>query len=126
MAMAIITAARGGVDAHPLEQLGGALGGALAVDAEFDPDDFRELITHRQHRVQACHRILEDHPDTEATDSLEPRVARAHQLLAPEPDTARGDGARTRHEAQQGPKRDALAGPGLAHDAQGLSLAHHE
>ena len=49
---------------------------------------FRDLATNRQHRVERCHRILEDHGDPVAADVAELVLAHLQQILTVKPHLA--------------------------------------
>src|SRR5581483_3697804 len=112
----------GARDLDLLEDRDRLLARLLAGDVLMDQDRFLELPADRLDRVQRGHRVLEDHPDLRAADLPELRRAHAEHLLAVQlhraPDLRR---ARV-DEAHHGQKGDALAGAGLADDAERAAL----
>jgi hypothetical protein len=55
-------------DPHELEHLDRALPGVLPRRPFVDARDLRDLIPHREDRVQRGHRLLEDHGDAIAAN----------------------------------------------------------
>ena len=80
-----------------------------------------QLAPDGEHRVQARHRVLEDHRDLAATDRAQLRVAHVRELGAVEARAAGGDAAGARQDAEQRERRDALAAARLADDAERLA-----
>src|SRR5215218_10086974 len=84
-----------------------------------EPDRLDDLCADRIDRVEARHRLLEDHRDLIAADALHLTLAdlqeiAAAQLDGPALDRALGVG----DEAEDRERRDALAAPALADDAE--------
>ena len=111
--------------------------------------DLRDLVAHRQDRVQGRHRFLEDHRDLAAADLGHPRAVppegtvvpdelrfasepavHSRFVLAPreevdpaEPNGARGDPARRgRDQVHDRERGDGLPAPALADQAEDLAL----
>ena len=111
-------------DAHHLQHIAG-LSPALLLAALFMlVDDLRDLIAHGVDRVQAGHRVLENHRDLAAADLPQTGGLGLEHILALEPDLAAHDLARrVRDEPQDRQGRGSLAGAGLAHQTQALALS---
>jgi len=78
------------------------------------------------HRVEARHRVLEDHRDLATADLAEPARARGQQVLALPERLPRRHRRAARVEAHDREARDALAGAGLADDPERLALVDRE
>src|SRR5207248_9548074 len=95
-------------------------------DVRVQANRLAELVTDLRDRVQARHRVLEDHGDLVAADLAQPLRRRRQEVLAlPE----RGAGGHRRalrvqpHDREAG---DALPRAGLADDAERLALVDRE
>ena len=87
--------------------------------ALMEPHGFRDLVADREHRVQAGHRLLEDHRDVVAADVAHLVLREREQVTPVEPDLPLDDLARRRlDEAHDRVRGDALAAAGLADQAQ--------
>ena len=80
-----------------------------------------DLIADGEHRVQAGHRLLEDHRDAVAADVAHLRRRQVEQVPAVEHDLPGGDAAGRRHQAHHGQRQHRLAAAGLADDAEGAA-----
>ena len=93
---------------------------------------FGDLRADAVHRVQAGHRLLEDHADVAAAHGLHLGFRQRQQIqhlaaIAQQCRAAAHDAARRRAEqAHQSQRGDALAGAGLADDRQGFAGAYPE
>ena len=78
-----------------------------------------DLVPHPLHRVQRCHRVLEDHRHSPAPDALELTLRCRYQVEVAEHGTARKTGIRATgkaHERHRGPTD--LPDPGFAHEPE--------
>ena len=95
-------------------------------DPLVERDRLRDLVAARVDRVERGHRLLEDHRDRVAADVPHLLVGHREEVAAREPDRALDDPAGPLDEPHDRERRDALAAPGLADDAQGLAVADPE
>ena len=95
---------------------GGGAAGALV-----HPDRLGHLVADGEQRVERGHRVLQDHGDALAAHAAHLGVGFLEQVLALEQHPAAGDAGGRRQEAQDGERQRALAGAGLADDAQRLA-----
>ena len=107
--------------AHEPEHVHGALPCIAPGQALVANERLRDLATHRDHRIQRCHRLLEDHRDLASAHLLHLRLGEVQEVVALEAhraarDAARGLGEKT-HDRERGHR---LAAPGLAHHAERL------
>ena len=103
-----------------------------AVLALVQAHRLRDLLAHREHRVERGHRLLEDHRDLGAADRAHRRAVRLHEIEAGavgagELDPAPGDAAAAvldqAHDRQRGHR---FAGARLADDGDGLAGTDRE
>ncbi|KAG1448900.1 hypothetical protein G6F57_016741 [Rhizopus arrhizus] len=78
-----------------------------------------DLVAQGQHRIQARHRLLEDHGDAVAAQRAALAFRQRQQVLAFEQDAARHAGM-PRQQAQQGERGGGLAAAGFADERQPL------
>ena len=89
-------------DADHVEQLGGSFFGAVLVEISVKVQRFSDLATNREHRVERCHRILEDKADLTATDLSKFLGRKLQQILVSELSGATDDFTRRhRNQAKQ-------------------------
>ena len=81
----------------------------------------RDLVPDGEERIQRGHRILQDHRDALAANAPHLDVGLGAEILALEEDLPARDLGRGRQQAQDGQRERALAGAGLAHDAEGAA-----
>ena len=74
-----------------------------------------------KHRVERCHRLLEDDRDRVAADVVHIRQGQGGQLHSVKADAAAGDIAVVVQQAQDAHGGDRLARSGFADDADGAS-----
>ena len=114
-------------DAHQVEHLERPLARRPPRHAHVAHDVLGDLRADRQHRIEAGHRLLEDHRDAMAAQALHLLLAQRRELLALELDRARGDAAGLgRDQAQDRERRHRLAAARFAHDAQRLAARQVE
>ena len=105
-------------DFDPLEELRCASLRLLAAHVEVRLKGLAELPADRQHRIQACHRVLEDHCDLPTPQPAERPIVQLQQVLVCEPRRARVDTTRPRQQTEQRKCGDALAAAGFADDPE--------
>src|SRR5436853_7564867 len=108
-------------NADAVEQLGGAEVRGLAVHAEVRLERLSELTADREHRIQARHRVLEDHRDLVTAQLPHLAILQLDEIASLEGRAAGLHPARARQEAEQRQRGDALAAPGLADDDERLA-----
>ena len=89
-------------------------------------DGARDLVADREDGVERRHRLLEHHGDPGATHPAHGFVVLGEKVLALEEDAAGRDASRRRHQPHDRQRRDALAAPALAHEAQHLAALERE
>ena len=88
------------------------------VGLAMEPERFADLEPNLQGRVQAGHRLLEDHADLVAADLPHAGVVELEQIPAVQQDfSALDHGRRHRQQAHDRARRHALAAAALAHQA---------
>ena len=80
-----------------------------------------DLAPDRQHRIEARHRVLEDHRDLAAADPAQLGVGKPDQIATLEPRAAARHATVPREDPEHGERRDALAAAGLADEAERLA-----
>ena len=111
----------GARDADAVEKLGRALLGLLLGEVEVRLEGLADLPPDGEHRVQARHRVLEDHRDVAAADLPQLGVRKLEKVAVLEHRRARGDLAGAREDAEEREGGDALAAAGLADDPECLA-----
>ena len=113
--------------AHQTQHLDRASRRILVREAAMQHQDLGNLIADGQHRVERCHRLLEDHGDRIASDLAHLRFGQLEQI-APFEDDPPGDRSsrRRRNQAQDRERRDALPAARFAHDRQRLAARDRE
>src|SRR4029078_10578781 len=101
-------------------------GRGLSIQVEVLLDRLPELRPDREHRVEARHRVLEDHRDLLAADAAPGALREADELTAVELDAPRGDPGRPRQDPHRRERSNALAATGLADEAERLARTHVE
>ena len=89
-------------------------------------DGLGDLPADRIDRVEGHHRLLEDHADLGAAQVRKRAVAHRHHILPGELDAARKLRPAGREQPHQGAQGDALAGAGLAQNAEHLARIEGE
>ena len=108
-------------DADAVEQLCSALLRIALVHAEVGFEHLADLAADRQNRVQARHRVLEDHRDLPPADAAELLVGKLQQVPVLEIRRSRGDLAGARQDSEQRERGHALAAARLADDPERLA-----
>src|SRR5215217_3071841 len=126
--MRILVGATGGLgDADEFEHLDGALMGLLLAELFVLDHHFGDLGADGVNRVEAGHRLLEDHADIVAANGAHLLLRKGHEILAAQADPAARDAADLLgQEAHDGEAGHRLAGAGLADDGEGFSRLYHE
>ena len=113
-------------DFHHFHQLHRPCLQRAAAQPLVQPEHFHDLEAHRIARVQAGHRILEDHGDV-AADNAPPRpLADGQQVLAVKLHAVGLDVAVAVQQAHQRHHGDRLAGTGFTDDADDLAGLHRQ
>src|SRR5207253_34319 len=95
--------------------------------AAMDADDFRDLVSDREDRIERGHRLLEHHGDTRAANGAEFLVAKAHDVLALEPYLTAGlDSSGRTDQPQNGHRRHGFPAARLSHESDRLSRRYVE
>src|SRR6266566_8213218 len=113
-------------DAHPAHQLERALGRPGPAEPEVHLRPFGYLSADPHHRVERAHRLLEDHGHLRAAQTVDVGAAQLHQVHPVQPDLTGRDLRLGRQHAEDGAQRHALAGTGLAHQAEGAAPGYVE
>ena len=112
-------------DADEVEQLAGARSSSIAVHVEVDLERLHDLLADRQHRIERCHRLLENHGDVAAPERGHLRFRDFRQVAALEQHAAAGDARGDRmQEAHHGERGDGLARARLSDDRHHFAAAH--
>ena len=114
-------------DAHQRQHLHGAHAGRVAAEALMQPQRLGDLVAHRQHRIEARHRLLEHHADLRCRECRAWRASDSvKRSRAVETDRAGDPAGRLRHEPQDRIRRHRLAAAALADDRHRLAGCHRE
>jgi hypothetical protein len=117
----VVHAALRGRDANPAQHLDGLRAGGGLAELAMDHRRFRELRADPVERVQARHRVLEDHRHLGPAEPAHAAVGHADELLAVDPHLAGHLGRLAVEQAHDRERGDALARAGLADDRQRLA-----
>ena len=121
-------ALQGLVDAHQLQQLGGAVARLAGPHVAVQQQGFGHLVANPVVGVERRHRLLEHHADLGAPDGA--HLARlCPQQFAPakaDPRALAVDARRRGHQARNGKGGDGFARTGLAGQAQGGAGPHRK
>lgn len=108
-------------DAYLVQGRDGGLPGFGPGQPLVVPEHFGDLAADPLERVEAGHRVLEDHGDVMAPDPAELLLGEREQVVAVEEDLAAAvDAGRRRVEAQYGERGGRLPAAGLADDGERL------
>ena len=109
-------------DADQLQNFARTVHRLLGGDLLMQSDDFGDLIADGVHRVKAGHRILEDHGDLVAADTVHAVFRGGDEILAVKEDLAAGIAAsRLLDQLHDGQCHGGLARAGFADQADGLA-----
>jgi len=108
-------------DPDPVEQVAGARVRLLLVHVEVRLQRLADLPADRQDRVQARHRVLEDHRDVAPADLAELVVLQLQEVAPLERRRAGDRAARPRQDPQERERGHALAAAGLPDDPERLA-----
>src|SRR4051794_4790774 len=109
-------------DADEVQHLDGAVLRRAPLDAFMQAQRLAQLAPDRQHRIEAGHRLLEDHADVVAADVAHRALGQRQEIAALKPDRAGDLAGRLGDEAQDRVRGDGLAAAALADDRQRLAL----
>ena len=109
-------------DADEVQHLDGAVLRRPPLEAFVQAQRLAQLASDRQHRVEAGHRLLEDHADVVAADVAHRALGQRQEIAALEPDRAGDLAGRLGDEAQDRVRGDGLAAAALADDRQRLAF----
>ena len=119
-------------DAHLLEQPHRLGARRRARQAEMADERFGDLPADREDRIEAGHRLLEDHRHVATANGAHLRLRERREIAPHQADPPLDPAHPRRQEAHHRQRRDALAGSALADDRQGLArgdlegdVAHH-
>ena len=92
------------------------------------PDEgFVDLAADGEQRVEAGHRLLEDHREPGAAKVRHGGLGQVEQVAALEPDALAGEfGGGAFEQAHDGQRGEGLAGAGLADEAEGFAGVQFE
>ena len=107
-------------NAHLIQQLRRPDVRRLPIHVEVTFEHLANLLPDREHRVEARHRVLEDHRDLLAPDPAEVSVGQLEQVAALEPRRPRRHLAGAGKDAEECQRRNALATAGFPHDPERL------
>ena len=118
----VVGALLGARDVDELEELDRPLLRLRLIQLEVQLEGLGDLAADREDRVEARHRVLEDHRDVVPADGPNVVVVHLEDVHAVEDDGALDDLARgLRDEPHERERGHRLATAGLAHDAEGLA-----
>jgi hypothetical protein len=80
-----------------------------------------DLPADREHRIEARHRLLEDHADVVTADITHGAIVELEEVRALEADGARDPAGRLRDETQNGVRGDRFAATAFADDRESLA-----
>ena len=111
-------APRGLGDADQCQHFDGARFGSLLVEPLMHPQRLADLAADRQHRIEARHRLLEDHRNVVAADRAHLAFGQLQQILALEADRARDLARGLGDQPHQRHRSDRFSAAGFADDGQ--------
>ena len=100
--------------------------GRQIAETLMDHQRLADLTADRQHRVEARHRLLEDHRDVVAADRAHLAIGQLQQILAREADGASDPARRLGNQPHHRHRGDRLAAAGFADDGERLALVDME
>ena len=103
------------------QHLEGRLGSFLLVHPPVDPEGLAQLPLHGEDRVQAGHRLLENHGNLVSADVVHLLGADFGKILTVKGDSTAGNVAVGIQQTKHAHGGHTLTGTGLAHNAQGLA-----
>ncbi len=108
-------------DADEAEHLDHALLDALAAESLMQPQGLGDLPADGEDRIEARHRLLEDHADIVAADFAHGALAELEQIAALKTYRAPDLPGRLWHQPQNGVGCNRLSATALADDRHGLA-----
>jgi hypothetical protein len=122
----VMEAAAGAGDADLLQDPQRRSIGLRPVHAAVVAQRLGHLEADGQHRVEAGHRLLEDHRDVVAAHLAHRRLGQGQQVAVVQEDLALDPAVRLRDQPHDRQRGDRLAGTGLADDGHRLVRRHIE
>ena len=123
----LLDTALGGRDTDRLERVDGPRHCLFLTDVLVKDDRLGDLVADGEDRVQARHRLLEDHRDVRAAHTAQLLRPKSQQITPVEPDLAVDDLAgRDIQQLHDRQRRDALAAARLTDDPQSLATLQGE
>ena len=112
---------RGIGDPHSGQHLDHPFAAGRIVELFMKFQSLRHLAADLHRRVEAGHRLLEDHCDSDSADGAKRRFVEPEQVRSPIQSAPAGHSSAVGQEAQKAPRRDRLSRSGLSD--QGKDLA---
>jgi len=106
------------------EHFDGAFLGGLPVEVLMQAQRFADLTADVEHRVEARHRLLENHADVVAADVAHLAIGEFEQFGSLEADRSGDLAGRFRDQAEDRIRGDRLAAAALADNRQRFTLLH--
>src|SRR5690606_36790450 len=115
----LVVAPGGARDADPAQEIDPLFARLSYREPTVSAQPFRDLIADRPDRIEAGHRVLENHARRGPAHPAHFPVGKLQQVAPLEPDLARCDQAgRGRNEAENAAAQNGLDAAGLAHDPE--------
>src|SRR6516164_6511300 len=122
----VVDALLGRWDFHQPQQIDGARTRLSSRQAAVADEGLRNLLAYRVDRIERRHRFLEDHRQPIAAQVAHLAIGQAEQIGTIKANSARHLGRALGQQSHDRQRGDALAAPGFADKAQGLSAPHRE
>src|SRR5499433_1106106 len=122
----VVNALLGRWDFHQPQQIDGARTRLFSRQAAVTDEGLCNLLADRIDRIERRHRFLEDHRQPIAAQVAHLAIGQAEQIGAVKANSARHLGRALGQQSHDRQRGDALAAPGFADKAQGLSAPHRE
>ena len=111
-------------DTDQIHEFGCARHSLLLRDVLMQAQRFAQLTLNRQHRIQAGHRLLENHGNRIASNGAHFFFRHFEQILTQKTNGASNFARRLGDQTQDRHRRHRLAATGLTNDCQSLALVH--
>src|SRR6516162_1244933 len=122
----VVNALLGRWDFHQPQQIDGARTRLLSRQAAVADESLCNLLADRVDWIERRHRFLEDHRQPMAAHVAHLAIGEAEQIGAIKANSARHLGRALGQQSHDRQRGDALAAPGFANKAQGLSAPHRQ